>query len=302
MTNKKRDHCNPIPGVLALSHNTSREGLFFFLKDKALLTPYNVAKKLGDKYRRRQFNGVYMSMIREDGVVPAVMSEIINVIFSVSLLQRRDYHINQTDQWGWMTETSYTADNVNIKKLREDHEIVFHNNVPTIYIEKILFTGNHKNKDTIHKSKHDFELFKGQFKDKGLERYLPLVEYVVPKKVPDKYIPSLMREVLYLPKIRLYNKFCNTKKYLETKFKPRFCTVYSDDAANDLTMEAVASGKVLQKIAMNCGINNKLTQNPVGEDGSEGYEKLKKLVFAKELEFIKNPGLIPEPKFLPPFI
>ena len=86
------------------------------------------------------FPGVYMSIITEEqNRIPSAWGYDIDLIFSVKLLKRSDYHINEEDVYGHLTEKSYSPNNLHlIKKIDVTSEIVFHNKVSTIFLESIV--------------------------------------------------------------------------------------------------------------------------------------------------------------------
>ena len=118
----------------------------------------------------------------------------------------------------------------------------------------------------------------------NLYKYIEILTYLPIKRKRIKQIKTIgYLDIFKLPEKKMYNKLCNET---EIKFNPRFCSAYTGDHLGNYKIKAASRRKMAEK---HCGI--KITP-------SMNNTKINNLIRKKEIEYIKNPGNIPEIKYI----
>lgn len=156
---------------------------------------YDAACEDNDQIEDGQYPGVYMRAFTDfhhTRKIDFCIGEVI-FVFCVELLKRDDYHINEDDDAGHISDTTFTQYCRSIDRATkcwyqsgsDDHEFVFHHFVPLRYVSEIWFQDISKLRG-MEIPKHIRVLIK--------ERYFYPIEVM---SKPDIYVPKLQRH--YIP-------------------------------------------------------------------------------------------------------
>lgn len=129
------------------------------IKNKENFTKKLDADKLSDSRPFDQYTGVYTALHSIDSIdffmeyrkhTPSLFSEHIEFIFPITLLQRRGWHLNTTDNYGAFRDNTYTYKSIHtLPKLQLYEELVFHYPID-INLAGYLLVSPH-NFDTVNK-------------------------------------------------------------------------------------------------------------------------------------------------------
>nr|QBK93465.1 MAG: hypothetical protein LCPAC404_01690 [Pithovirus LCPAC404] len=252
--------------IVALSYNVTTERIVSILKRGSIRISREDVWNV-------DFAGVFMSLITEEqDEIPAVQGYPGNLIFSTALLKRRDYHVNEGDFYGHLTDRSYSPNNLHlIKNIDDTSEIVFHNEVSTEYLEAIILVW------TKPKGKDYYELRKA-LEDAKLRYYIHMI-----KPIPDNKLPMNVT----------YNFDPELKE--DDKYRPRFCDAYSD--FDDMTTEMTIDIGIARKLAINCGVSRSTALTFDDSDDLRLYLWDQGFV----TKYVKHPELLPDQVYEPPF-
>lgn len=297
---------NKESGITGLIHNTGFNNIIQILSSGYIKTGkelqeekvnYNGINMSGWDYGD-QANGVYMTYLTHNTVgmkwkdskcraIPALRyNQLLNVslVFSTVLLERNDYIINLDDQNGYILKNTYTPfnlDSMNISQGETLNEIVFPTKVSLDYLQAIWIVG--ETEQGYNVKRDELRSLLTQAGNDIYDKFNPLIipySTIVPDKVYDKGCND-QSEIKYLRESSLKPNYCNA-------IHPRYDGV--DDDYNRMSNKL----EIYQKIARNCGYNEK-------EISNKSVMELRGMINEVEIKRYKDPSIITPTIYYPPF-
>jgi len=138
--------------MLALYHETTVENLHSMLRERFLLTDFDLKRRgmspVGFTYRTEinyacteQFPGCYMSILLKNTPPCPIDGDSVLLVFPIDLLTRqRNWHYNLADQNGFTGDNTYYYDSASLPlPTGENHEVVFHDSVPIDLVRFVVY-------------------------------------------------------------------------------------------------------------------------------------------------------------------
>lgn len=186
-------------------------------------------KKIGYK-ESNAFPGIYFTPVMESDLgqwsAPRYRKRY-TIIVDPYILNRWDYHINPQDNYGKITDETYSRPTIDefLKKYGRAGEIVFHNGIPRIFIKAVLV-----DEDDIEKVKNELDKI-------GLGEYKYLVKE---NTYQDKSYYETDPKILELPEYKALSSPLGADKTAV----PAFCTYHGDALLGDSTVKTMVNCEI----------------------------------------------------------
>lgn len=284
--------------IVSLIHETNENNMVSMLKGGYILSgaEYEEQQRTqltggfaeGHWSEGGQFVGVYTGVVTYGMVdYPVRYFNKDGGIFELSdsLLTRDDYHINEFDNNGTLTNSSWTRRTIKpfLKKLdkldRENIESVIQNMPEAVFHNKVPL----KQLVSIWCTEANFYKLQFAFKRNGLERFIPMLQVT-------EYFPHVKCRDIFTVQPSGPARFCNTQ------------TTNIDDSS---VPKQINSLSTYSQIARNCGMDIQelkdfFNRECTGKTYKQCVDKLRDKIFNLEVKIISS-KTYPPTVYYPPF-